>query len=138
MAIGGDVHVTEQPHARGDTGEKPERRDGVVPRRAHRVGSRARDGDVVAHRDVVEPGLVARPRDRRELRGARALLPLLDKDRALRLDGQLHAVANGHAMNRSANTLIWSHIASMSVTRVLNTSRTAPAFSMTARRSSSS
>ena len=45
-----------------------ERRDRVEPLRRHHLGGLARDRDVVAHRDVEEPGVVARLRDARPCR----------------------------------------------------------------------
>ncbi len=91
-----DRDVAEQPDAGGGGGEEGERGDGVVPDRAHRGGQPARDADVVAAREVGEAGPVGGAGDAEEVLGARARLPGLGVDRALRLDGKLHPVRQRH------------------------------------------
>ena len=63
MLVRGDEHVGHQPRARRVRGEEAERRDRVEPLRRHHLRRLARDRDVMAHRDVEEPGVVARLRD---------------------------------------------------------------------------
>jgi hypothetical protein len=87
-----DGDVTEQPYPLGGRREEGEGGDGVVPDRAHRGREAARDGDVVAAREVGEAGAVGGAGDLDEVAGARTGLPLFRVDRALRLDGKLHPV----------------------------------------------
>ena len=68
VLVRGDEHVGHQPGARRVRGEVAERRDRVEPLRRHHLGRFARDRDVMAHRDVEEPGGVARLRDARPCR----------------------------------------------------------------------
>ena len=92
MAVRGNVHVAQQADVGRERGEPAECRDGVVPRRVHRLRVGSWDGDVIAHGDVVEAVLVARACDGGELARAGVLLPVLDEVRALRLDRELHPV----------------------------------------------
>jgi hypothetical protein len=92
VAVRGDVDVAEQPGAAGDAGQPAEGRHGVPPGRAHGRGPVLGDGQVVAHGQVPEAGLVGRPCDRTQLVGAGVRLPRLDVEGALGLDGELHPV----------------------------------------------
>jgi hypothetical protein len=92
VPVGRHVHVGEQACASRDAGEPAERGHRVVPDRAHGLGAVARDGDVVAHGDVVEPRGVAGLGDAGELVSAGDRLPRLGVVARLRLDRELHPV----------------------------------------------
>ena len=58
VPVAHDVDVRHDPHVRRERGDPAQRRDGVVPGRLHVRVERLRHREVVAHRDVEEPGRV--------------------------------------------------------------------------------
>ena len=69
VLVRGDEHVGHQARARASARRgSASVGDRVEPLRRHHLGGFARDRDVMAHRDVEEPGVVARLRDARPCR----------------------------------------------------------------------